>query len=423
MNDDLFSLSSLRPRAVTTKAAFALLALANVLTAQVDAGGRPAPRAEQFTLPAGDHDLGALVDLLGQIRKAKIECDLAGLDPEAKRIHLQSELRLDADAWSDVVTIMLRSRDLLLVPEEVTGDGTAAKGAAAATSRVVLVTRNNLKSLMDGAEGRDPAEVLARPNQIAMVRSFYDCKKIQAPIAINMSRPFFASVGSLPAMTLTAENKRIVAVGCTDDVACWLRYMLAADGQAGATPQAPSPLPAGPETAWPERDLDVAAFLTETARVLGANILWRSKETAAAKPVAAGSPRRLGPAAWYVEATRALRASDIVLVPLDTGRRVFDAVALNGPRQRWATHLARECTAEQLLAKDIPIEPVWLLSRVQHVDAMKIVNQLRPTLARKHGLSVGCFEGGLVFWGLSDDVASALEVARTLDVAPPQSPK
>jgi hypothetical protein len=412
MNNDLFSLSSPRPRAVTTSAAFALLALATGLAAQVDAGGRPAPRAEQFTLPAGDHDLGALVDLLGQIRKTKIECDLEGLDPETKRIHLQSELRLDADAWSDVVTIMLRSRDLLLVPAD-----------AAATSRVVLVTRNNVEALRENAEARDPAEVLARPNQIAMVRSFYDCKKVQPLIAVNMSRPLFASVGSLPAMTLTAENKRIVAVGCTDDVACWLRYMLAADGQAGATPQAPSALPAGPETAWPERDLDVAAFLTETARVLGANILWRSKETAAAKPVAAGAPRRLGPAAWYVEATRALRASDIVLVPLDAGRRLFDAVALNGPRQRWATQLARECTAEQLLAKDIPIEPVWLLSRVQHVDATKIVNQLRPTLARKHGLTVGCFEGGLVFWGLSDDVASALEVVRTLDVAPPQSPK
>jgi hypothetical protein len=414
MNNDLFSLSSPRPRAVTTKAAaFALLALATVLTAQVDAGGRPAPRTGQFTLPAGDHDLGALVDLLGQIRKTKIECDLEGLDPEAKQIHLQSELRLDADAWSDVVTIMLRSRDLLLVPAD-----------AAATSRVVLVTRNNVEALRENAEARDPAEVLARPNQIAMVRSFHDCKKVQPLIAVNMSRPFFASVGSLPAITLTTENKRIVAVGCTDDVACWLRYMRAADGQAdGATPQAPAALPAGPETAWPERDLDVAAFLTETARVLGANILWRSKETAAAKPVAAGAPRRLGPAAWYVEATRALRAIDIVLVPLDAGRRLFDAVALNGPRQRWAMQLARECTAEQLLAKDIPIEPVWLLSRVQHVDAMKIVNQLRPTLARKHGLSVGCFEGGLVFWGLSDDVASALEVARTLDVAPPQSPK
>ncbi|HZN38568.1 MAG TPA: hypothetical protein VFD82_07175 [Planctomycetota bacterium] len=422
MNNNLFSHSSPRPRPVTTAAAaFALLALATGLAAQVDAGPRPATRAAQFTLPAGDHDLGALVDLLGQIRKAKIECDLAGLDPEAKRIHLQSELRLDADAWSDVVTIMLRSRDLLLVPAEVTGDGTEGKGAAAATSRVVLVTRDNVKSLMDGAEARDPAEVLARPNQIAMVRSFYDCKKMQAPIAINMSRPFFASVGGVPAVTLTAENNRIVVAGCTDDVACVLRYLRAADGQGdGATPRAPAALPAGPETAWPERDLDVAAFLTETARALGANILWRSRETDAAKPVAAGAPRRLGPAAWYVEATRALRASDIVLVPLDEGRRVFEAVALNGPRRRWATQRARECTAEQVLAKETPIEPVWVISGVQHVASVAILNQLRPSIARKLGLSVGCFEGGLVFWGLSDDVASALEVACTLDVAPPK---
>ena len=421
MNDILSSQTSARPRPATTPAAaFALLALATGLAAQVDAGGQPAARAAQFTLPAGDHDLGALVDLLGQIRKEKIECDLKGIDPEERRIHLQSELRLDADAWSDVVTTLLRSRNLLVLPADAEGDGPLVKGAAA-PSRVVLVTRNNSNALMDEAEARDPAEVLARPNQIAMVRSFYDCKKMEPLIAINMSRPFFASVGSPPAVTLKVENKRIVVVGFTDDVASVLRYLSAADGQGdGSTPRAPAALPAGPETAWPERDLGVAAFLTETARVLGANILWRKRETDAAKPIVVGAPRRLGPAAWHVEATRALRASDFVLVPLDTGRRVFDAVALNGPRQRWATQHARECTAEQLLAKDIPIEPVWVLTRTQHVAAVKIVNELRPTLARKHGLSVGCFEGGLILWGLSDDVAGALEVARTLDVAPPK---
>ncbi|HEU4420330.1 MAG TPA: hypothetical protein VFT55_15440, partial [Planctomycetota bacterium] len=262
--------------------------------------------------------------------------------------------------------------------------------------------------------------VLARPNQIAIVRSFHECKKMPAQIAVNMSRPMFASASGQFAVKLAVDGDKAVVTGFTDDVACALRYLRAAEGLtapvAAATPTA---LPATPESAWPERDLEVAAFLNETARVLGANILWRAQDVLAAGPVT-GEARRLGPAAWHLEATRALRKSRLVLVPLDEGRRVFEVVSLKGARARLASQRARECTSEQVLAPDMPIEPVWVFRRMQHVNAVAAVNQLRPRIAGSQGLSIGCCDAGLVLWGLSDEVAAALAALTPIDTAPPK---
>ena len=397
------------PGRVAAAIAAGLLLAAGPLAGQADAGGNRAPRAPAFTLAAGDHDLKALVDLLAQIRKTSIACELGDLEPDARRVHLQHEMRLDPNAWDDVVTTVLRSRDLVIVPAADGGSG---------THRVVVVTGNEWAALTAAAEVRTAEAVLARPNQIAIVRSFHECKKVPVPFAVNMLRPVFASAGGQFTVKLAVDGDKAVLTGFTDDVACALRYLRAAEGLTAPAP-APPALPATPESAWPERDLEVGAFLDETARVLGANILWRAQDISAAGPVT-GAARRLGPAAWHLEATRALRKSGLVLVPLDEGRRVFEVVSLKGPRARLVSQRARECTPEQVLAPDTPIEPVWVFRRMQHVNAVAAVNQLRPRIAGSQALSVGCCEAGLVLWGLSDEVAAALAALTPIDTAPPK---
>lgn len=404
-----------------------LLLLLSVIAAQNDTGQRPpAPPVPTFTLLAGDHDLGALVDLLAQIRKARIECDLEALATDARRIHLQHELRLDADAWDDVVTTLLCSRGLVIAPAEASAAATDAakggQGTAGTPTRVVIVGRNNIQVLIEGAELRHPDQVLARPNQIAFVRSFHECQKVQAVAAINMMRPLFASVrDGVAGLTLAVDGNKVLVTGRTDEVANALRYLRAADGQdAVAVAATPPAFAAEPASAWPERDLPADVFLAETAKVLGVNIVWQDSEVAAAAPVAAGDRRRLGPAAWYVEATRALRQIGLVLVPLDDGRRVFEVISMQGRRNRLVTQGARPCTEERVLAKDMPVEPVWVLRRLRHVDVVRATNSLRPHMRGLGDLAVCCVEDGIVLWGLSDSVAAALGKLVEIDVAPPK---
>ena len=73
-----------------------------------------------------------------------------------------------------------------------------------------------------------------------------------------------------------------------------------------------------------------------------------------------------------------------------------------------------------MLAPDLPIEPVWVLRRLQHVNASAAVNRLRPRIAGSQSLSLGACEAGLVLWGLSDEVAAALTAITPIDTAPPK---
>jgi hypothetical protein len=233
-----------------------------------------------------------------------------------------------------------------------------------------------------------------------------------------MMRPVFAAASSLGALNIRAEGNKVIVTGCTDDVACALHYLRSVDGQELAAVAMPaSALPASPESAWPERELAIDAFLDQTAKVLGVNIVWQPDELASAAPIPAGTPRPLGPAAWHVEATRALRQAGFVKLPLDEGRRVFEVVSLQGPRARWITKRATPCTPERVLANDMPIEPVWVLRRLQHVEPIAAMNKLRPVIMGLRGVTTGPVENGLGLWGLSDSVAAVLTKLAEIDIA------
>ncbi|MCU0867733.1 MAG: hypothetical protein MUC36_28445, partial [Planctomycetes bacterium] len=82
-----------------------LLPLAALVAQSPTPAPTPPTKAASFTLPAGQHALTELVNLLGQIRKCEIDCaaeELAAVDDQ--KVLLQRELQLAAPEFEDVVT-------------------------------------------------------------------------------------------------------------------------------------------------------------------------------------------------------------------------------------------------------------------------------------------------------------------------------
>ena len=207
----------------TAHALFALLALAPTCLAQQTAQTTP---KEPFVIEAGELTLSALVDRSA----AHLGCNILlnpqemATGPAPATVRLQHAVKLDRDGCEEFLTTMLYRSGFALVQLDDAG----------LMREIVSMNGPRAREVTARAITCTVEQVLARPNLKVPVTTVFELKYINATIATNALRPFFASVGSAGGgsqLTLgnVGNNSAMLMSGMQDQVAQAIRLMQRCD--------------------------------------------------------------------------------------------------------------------------------------------------------------------------------------------------
>lgn len=183
------------------------------------------PEQQPIVLPAGEHQLPALVDQCSVHLKVNILTspqELTGGPQGNPTVRLQQSVTLDEAGCEDFLSSVLWQRGFALT----------WLNQSARTMEVISLNGPMGREVLQRAVQRTVQEVLARPDSRMPVAVVVELKHVNATIAHNSLRPFFASLGSQPAaLTLgTAGNgATLLVTGIQSQVAQALRIIQASD--------------------------------------------------------------------------------------------------------------------------------------------------------------------------------------------------
>jgi hypothetical protein len=217
---------------MTMKAAlFLLSALATACLAPGAQDPKKAPAGPPFTLEAGELKLGDLIDRAATYLKRNIlvtEQEMASTGQGSNVFKLQQPISTDHDGCEELLTSMLYTRGFaVLALDEQKG-----------VYEIISMNGPRSREIFNRAPQRTPAEILARPTLKMSVSTVVPLKHVNATIATNALRPFFASTGAPGgggSLTLgnVGNNSAILLSGLQDQVANAIRMLQVAD-QPGA---------------------------------------------------------------------------------------------------------------------------------------------------------------------------------------------
>jgi len=179
-------------------------------------------RPASFVLEAGDHRTSDLVDKAAQFLGRNIlfcEQETAQCGPGGGTLRLQQRVEVDATGCEELLCSLLYVRGLALVPID------EARGMW----EVLSMAGPRGREVQSRAVLRTPEDVLARPQLRMFVTTMLLLKNINANIATNALRPFFAQTGNQngPSLTLGTggSNNGLVIAGFQDQVAAVIRMI------------------------------------------------------------------------------------------------------------------------------------------------------------------------------------------------------
>jgi hypothetical protein len=217
---------------MTTKAAF--LFLSALATACLTPGTQDPkkPAAAPFVLEAGEVKLTDLIDRSAAYLKRNIltnEQEMANTGQGGNVFKLQNAISTDHDGCEELLTTMLYTR----------GFAVLALDESKGVYEIIAVNGPRGREIFNRAPQRTPEQILARPMLKMSVSTVVPLKNINATIATNALRPFFASTGAPGgggSLTLgnVGNNSAILLSGLQDQVANAIRMLQIAD-----TPGAP----------------------------------------------------------------------------------------------------------------------------------------------------------------------------------------
>jgi hypothetical protein len=216
----------------TTLLAAVLPALFSVGTSAQDASTKA---AETFVMPAGETSVQDLVDHCATYLDINIltnpqECS------HGQPIRLQKAITTNRSGCQDLLTgLLYRAGFALTTVDEDLG-----------LYEVIMMTGTRGREIMNRAQHRTVDEVLARPNLKVVVTAVVELKHINAQLANNSLRPFFASTGGNNAgaslMIGTAGTaSSLILSGMQDQVAQAIRMVKLCD-----VPQPENPMHSSP---------------------------------------------------------------------------------------------------------------------------------------------------------------------------------
>ncbi len=208
------------------KATLALLSVLAVAPACVSQQPAKNPPKEPFVVAAGEVTLDALIDRCAAYLDCNILCSPHELmnGPTQPTIKLQKGLSVDAAGCEEFLASMLYRSSLALTWLDEKGE----------LREVIAMNGARGREVVARALERSPEQVLERPNLKLPVTTVVSLEHINATIATNALRPFFASTGS-PAggSSLTIGNvgssKALLVSGMQDQVAQAIRLIRKCD--------------------------------------------------------------------------------------------------------------------------------------------------------------------------------------------------
>ncbi len=193
--------------------------------------GQPAPSGT-FQLASGAHSTKDIIDATARYLGVNILANKGELEM-TPQIDLQSAVLLRGDEVEQFVGDLLWTRSLALVPR-------------AGSYEVISMVGSRGREVMTAAVMRTPEEILLRPSLRTPVTTTISLKHINANIATNALRPFFAQAG-MPAggagltFGTAGSNDRILISGFQNDVARAIELVRANDQPPVNKAAAPSP--------------------------------------------------------------------------------------------------------------------------------------------------------------------------------------
>lgn len=226
-------------RSLVVAVAVAAIALALPAFAQTPSAN-PAPAKAPFVFEAGTVELRALVDRCAAYLQRNILIDPIELQstPAAQgtargkggqgadagttlAFELQLPVVTDRDGCEEMLYSLLWSKGLTMVPLD------EAKGVY----EVLSMHGQRARELLQRAVSRTPAEVLARPRLRQWVLVAMNLKHINATIASNSLRPFFATGGQASQLSIgnAGNSSTLLLCGPQDAVVGAISLLQAAD--------------------------------------------------------------------------------------------------------------------------------------------------------------------------------------------------
>lgn len=183
----------------------------------------PAVAAKPFAVEAGETKLTEFIDRCAAYLQWNVltaDQEMAGAP--AAPIRLQQRIEVDRAGCEDLLTSMLvRSGFVLTVVDE-----------RKHLYEVLNLSGPRGREIIPRAVRRTPEEVLARPALRFPVTTVVELQHINAPIATNALRPFFASAGGgMSSLTIgnAGNNTTILLSGLQDQVATAIGLLRTAD--------------------------------------------------------------------------------------------------------------------------------------------------------------------------------------------------
>jgi hypothetical protein len=207
------------------KTATLLLSFALLNHACVSQQPAKTPPKDPFVVPAGEVSLTDLIDRCA----AYLDCNILisplelGNQPGATQFKLQKAISTDAAGCEEFLAGMLYRFGLALTHVSPQGP----------TFEILSMVGPRGREISNRAVKREPAEVLARPGLKVTVLTVVPLQHVNATIATNALRPFFASTGAPSGGSLTlgnvGNNSSILLLGFQDQVAQAIRLLQACD--------------------------------------------------------------------------------------------------------------------------------------------------------------------------------------------------
>jgi len=167
---------------------------------------------------------------------------------------------------------------------------------------------------------------------------------------------------------------------------------------------------------------ELRALIDASARFLQRNILCDDNELAAARrhTVELQSPLTLDVKVCEEALSQLLYSCDVVLVPRDLDKGLYEAIHLQGPRGREAFNNAPRRSVEAILAQPHLQQPVTTVLKLRQVNVTVATNSLRPFFAQAalgQGLTLGTngTNDALILTGLQSRVADAISMVHKID--------
>ena len=207
------------------KTTLALLSLFAITPACVAQQPAKAPPREPFVVAAGEVTLETLIDRSAAYLDCNILCSPQELQigTNAASLKLQKAISVDAAGCEEFLANALYRSGLALTWLDDRGE----------LREVISLAGPRAREVSMRALERSTDEVLARPNLKLWVTTVVPLEHINATIATNALRPFFASTGSPHGSSLTIGNvggaRSMLVSGMQDQVAQAIRLIRKCD--------------------------------------------------------------------------------------------------------------------------------------------------------------------------------------------------